>query len=1032
MRIKRLAAMLLSLALFAPGLTVAQMNNMQNKTDSSTTGAAQLPPIKITEFKLENGLRVVLHEDHSTPIVAVNIWYHVGSKNEVPGRTGFAHLFEHMMFQGSQHHDKDYFGPLQEAGGTLNGSTNTDRTNYWEIVPSNFLELALWLESDRMGYLPDAMTMEKLNNQRDVVKNEKRQNYDNRPYGLVGVKIAEAMYPANHPYHWLTIGSMDDLNAASMDDVKDFFRRFYTPNNASLVIAGDFNPADARKMVEKYFGPLKRGPEVKHVDARQPSLDKEMRLTMEDRVSLPRLYITWHSMPQYTQDEAALDTVATILTNGKGSRLYRSLVYEKQIAQDVSAYNNARELAGQFQIVVTAKPGKTLAELEKAVNEELEKLKAEPPTVAEMERAYNARESAFIYGMETVGGFGGKSDQLNSYATFLDKPNYFQEDLQRYARVTPDDVKRAANVYLTDKRLVLSVTPRAKGKTTGEPVAASPADAMPKPSEQTAGTQAGGSATGAAAKAPSTSGTQQGATTVQSTDKPAGAQTQTKTEAAATRPAGAAPPVAENPGTGQSRTTETARQGGLYEVPKPGPDPRFTLPKLQRRTLSNGLEVLIVEHHELPVVDMSLVLKTGGTADPLDRGGLASLTAALLDEGTKTRTALDISNQLASIGSSLGTGADWDLSAVNLSTLSKHLGRALDIYADVIVNPAFPESELELQRNQRLAALLQQRDNASAIAGVAYASLLYGRQHPYGHSLIGDEQSVRAVTIDDIKRFYQTYYHPNNAALIVVGDVTPDAVVRRLESAFAKWEKRDVPAVSVTEPQQRDRAGLYLVDKPGAAQSVITIGQVGVARTTPDYFPLLVMNMMLGGQFMSRVNLNLRESKGYTYGARTSFDFRKGAGPFAATAGVQTNVTKESVIEFMKELRGIRGEIPVTQEELEFARQAIIRGYPRSFETPAQIANRLTTLVLYKLPDSYFNDFIQNVRAVKADDVARVASKYLDPSKMAILVVGDRSVIEPGLRSLEGLGPTLSYLDAEGRPVTSPGGESGTGGGTKP
>ncbi|HEY0547931.1 MAG TPA: insulinase family protein [Pyrinomonadaceae bacterium] len=1032
MRIKLVAVILLSLAIFAPVLTRAQKKTMQNKTESAKNVAAQLPPINITEFKLANGLRVVFHEDHSTPIVAVNIWYHVGSKNEVPGRTGFAHLFEHMMFQGSKHYDKDYFGPLQEAGGTLNGSTNTDRTNYWEIVPSNFLELALWLESDRMGYLPDAMTMEKLNNQRDVVKNEKRQNYDNRPYGLVGAKIAEAMYPADHPYHWLTIGSLDDLNAASMDEVKDFFRRFYTPNNASLVIAGDFNPTEARRMVEKYFGALKRGPEVTPLETRQPHLDKEIRLTMEDRVSLPRLYITWHSMPQYTEDEAALDTVATILTNGKGSRLYRSLVYEKQIAQDVSAFNNTGELAGKFQIVVTAKPGTTLAELERAVDAELERIKSEPPTADEMERAYNARESAFIYGMETVGGFGGKSDQLNSYATFLSNPNYFQEDLQRYARVTPEDVRRAAQSYLTDKRLVLTVTPRAKGKTTGEPVAASPADAMPKPAEQTAGTQAGGSTTAAAAKAASTSGTQQGATTVPATDKPAGAQAQTKTEAAATRPAGATPPIAERPTGGQKETTEIVKQGGLYDAPKPGTDPRFALPKLQRRTLSNGLEVLIVEHHELPIVDMSLVLKTGGTADPLDRGGLASLTAALLDEGTKTRTSLDISNQLAAIGSSVGTGADWDLSAVNLTTLTKHLDRALGIYADVIINPVFPESELDLQRNQRLTALMQQRDNANAIAGVAYASLLYGRAHPYGHQLAGDEQSVRAIKLDDIKRFYQTYYHPNNAALIVVGDVKPNAVVKQLEKAFADWKKADVPTVNVTEPPQKDRAGLYLVDKPGAAQSVITIGQVGVARSTPDYFPLLVMNTILGGQFMSRVNLNLRESKGYTYGARTSFDFRKGAGPFVASAGVQTAVTKESVVEFMKELRGIRGEIPVTPEELEFAKQAIIRGYPRTFETPSQIANRLTTLVIYKLPDSYFNDFIPRIRAVTTDDVSRVANKYLDPSRMTVLVVGDRHIVESGLRSLEGLGGTLSYLDAEGKPLSGNSGGGSTGGGSRP
>ncbi len=1024
MKLRRLAAILLGLAILPATSTLAQKANMQNKTSGPTKNSDTLPPIKVIEYKLENGLRVILHEDRSTPIVAVNIWYHVGSKNEIPGRTGFAHLFEHMMFQGSQHYDKDYFGPLQEAGGTLNGSTNPDRTNYWEVVPSNFLELALWLESDRMGYLLEAMTEEKLNNQRDVVKNEKRQNYDNRPYGLVPAKIAETMYPPEHPYHWLTIGSLDDLTAASIDDVKDFFRRFYTPNNASLVIAGDFNPDTTRKLVEKYFGPLKKGPEAKPIAAPQPNLDKAMRLTMEDRVSLPRIYITWNSMPQYTKDEAALDTVATIMTNGKGSRLYKSLVYEKQIAQDVTAFNNTREIAGQFQIVVTAKPGKSLEELEAAVNVEIEKLKQEAPSVDEMERAFNARESSLIFGLQTVGGFGGKSDQLNLYATFLNKPTYFQQDINRYASVTAEDVKRVTNTYLTDKRLILTVTPRAKGKTTGEPVAASPRGSIAPPSQQTAGIQSGGSSS-SAAKAPSTNGTQQGATTVPVTDKTAGGQYQNKSETTATKPAGAAPPIAETPSTDKDKTASASKTGGLYDIPTPAADPKFSLPKLQRRTLSNGLEVLIVEHHELPVVDLSLVLKTGGTADPNNRGGLASLTAALLDEGTKTRSALDISNQLASIGASLGTGADWDMSAVNLLTLTKHLDRALDIFADVIINPSFPSSELELQRNQRLAAFLQRRDNADAIAGIAYASLLYGRGHPYGHSLLGDDASVKAVTIDEIKNFYQTYYRPNNASLIVVGDIRPDALVGQLERALAKWQKADVPTITVPESAPRDRAGIYLVDKPDAAQSVLAIGQIGVPRSTPDYFPLLVMNTLLGGQFTSRVNMNLRENTGYTYGARTSFDFRRGAGPFAATAGVQTAVTKESVVEFLKELRGIRGAIPITPAELEFSKQAIIRGYPRTFETPDQIANRLTPLVIYGLPDSYFNDFIPKIRAVTADDVTRVANKYLDPSKMAILVVGDRKVIEASLRSLDELGGTLSFLDVEGRPVAS-GGDGGS------
>ena len=1011
MKIRSLLVIVLALALLTPAAALAQRRKKTaaNRMNTSTDGKSVLPSIKFTEFKLDNGLRVILHEDHSTPIVAVNVWYHVGSKNEVPGRTGFAHLFEHMMFQGSLHHDDDYFVPLQEAGGTLNGSTNADRTNYWEVVPSNFLELALWLESDRMGYLLEALTEEKLANQRDVVKNEKRQNYDNRPYGLVSAKIAETMYPKNHPYHWLTIGSLEDLTAASREDVSSFFRRYYTPNNASLVIAGDFNPADARMWVEKYFGPIKRGPEVEQVQATQPRMEKEERMTMEDRVSLPRVYMLWHTEPQYTSNDAPLDQLAFILAGGKGSRLYKSLVYEKQIAQDVSAFHNSRELAGQFQIVATAKPGIKLEDLESAINEEIAKIKNESPASEEIERAYNARESSLIYGLQTVGGFGGKSDQLNQYAVFRDQPGYFQQDLARYRSVTPSDVVRVANSYLTDKRLILTVTPRPRGKTTGDPAPASPTAAIGTPSQQT------GTAT------PTAPTTKPGGAT------PAGVQPQNKPEAAATTPAGAAPTTTTAKGAKSKTKEDKSALGGLYVKPAPKADPSFRLPQVQRRKLSNGLEVLIVEQHEVPVVNMNLVLRTGAAADPMDRAGLASLTAALIDEGTKTRSALDVSNQLAAIGARLSTGSDFDSSNINLLTLSKHLDRALEIYSDVLTNPSFPESELELQRKSRMAAFMQRRDDANAVASIVYASLLFGRNHPYGHSVQGDEVSVKAMANEDVRRFYETYYRPNNAALIVAGDVTPATLMPKLEKAFAGWKRGEVPAVNISAPPARDKSTLYIVDKPGAAQSVLMIGQVGQPRSTPDYFPLLVMNTLLGGQFTSRVNMNLREEKGYTYGARTAFDYRRSAGPFMATAGVQTAVTKESVFEFLKELRGVRGERPVTSAELEFSKQAIIRGYPRGFETPEQIANRLTDIVLYNLPDDYFNNYIANVRKVSVADLNRVANRYLDPSRMAILVVGDRKVIEPGLRSLTDVGQTITYLDPEGRPSSE---GSGGGGGS--
>jgi zinc protease len=962
---KKTLALILAATLLAPSIAFAQ------RSKSKTSGAAATPAkvaasplqVKFTEYTLPNGLRVILHEDHSTPIVGVNLWYHVGSKNETLGKTGYAHLFEHMMFQGSKHYDDNYFNPIQEAGGTLNGSTNPDRTNYWEVVPANFLETALFMEADRMGGLLDVLNEAKLANQRDVVKNEKRQNYDNRPYGLVGARINEILYPENHPYHWLTIGSLDDLTKASIPDISDFFRRFYTPNNASLCIAGDFNPQQARQWVEKYFGSIPRGPNVPPLKVTQPALTELKRVEMEDRVALPRVYMVWPTREQFSTDEPATDVLGTVLGAGKSSRLYKTLVYDRQIAQDVSAFNGAAELAGRFQIVATAKPGHTLAELETAVNEEIEKLKQAGPTADELERAYNAREAAMIYSLQTIGGFNGRNDQLNQYATFLGQPNYFQQDLARYRKVTAADVQRVAKQYLTDKRLVVSVVPKdAAGRNRA------------RPGETDSGT--GVEAVGVAAV--------QSATT-------------------------------------NKKISSQSKEAMEANVPKPQADPSLKLPKVQRRKLSNGLEVLIVERHQLPVVYMNLVIRSGGSSDPGNGAGLASLTADLLDEGSKKRNALEISDTLSGIGARMNTAAGWDASNVNLLTLTRHFDRALDVYAETVTNPAFEAGEFKRLRDRRVSGLQQQRDNANAIASVVYASLLYGHGHPYGHPLVGNEGSLNALTEQDVRRFYETYYRPNNAALVVTGDVNPALLIPKLERAFAGWKAGELPpAANVSAPAPRDGAMIYLVDRPGAAQSVIQIGQVGVARSTADYFPLVVLNSVLGGAFVSRVNLNLREDKGYTYGARTSFDYRAGPGPFTASAGVQTAVTKGSVVEFLKELRGIRGDRPVTEKELSYFKESLIRGYPRGFETNEQIANRLSDVVLYGLPDDYFDNYIMRIRGVTLADVTRAANRYLDPSRMAILIVGDRKVIEPDLRSLTDVGATITLLDKEGHP------ESGT------
>ena len=924
MKYAKFLAVVLALSMFLPGVAAAQ-----------TKTGGNLPAVRYEQFKLPNGLNVIMHVDKSTPIVAVDLWYHVGSKNEVRGRTGFAHLFEHLMFQGSKNYNDDYFKPLQEAGANINGSTNADRTNYYEVLPSNFLELALFMEADRMGGLLDAITMEKLNNQRDVVKNERRQSYDNQPYGTAQERIAATMYPADHPYHWTTIGSLDDLTAASMEDVKAFFRQYYVPNNASLVIAGDFDPRKARVWVQKYFGPIPRGGAVVRPNPPAPKIADEIRKSVEDDVPLPRRYMVWHTVPRFARDDSALSMLGSVLSSGRNSRLQSNLIYGKQLAQDVSAFQQSREIAGAFQVTATARPGKSLDEIEKEVLSEIERIKKEPPTAEEMERALNQIESQAVYSLQTV---FGRADQMNNYFTMRGRPDYFQQNLDEFRRVTAADVQRVAQTYLTDKKLVLSYVRRQ----------------------------------------------------------------------------GAAQSVAQNSAnTPTSTAAKQKREPDSSKLPKPGPDPKLVLPRIEKNRLSNGLEVWLVRHNELPIVSMNLVVKTGGTADP--KAGIANMTATLLDDGTKTRSVTEISKQLQSIGAQLGTASDWDSSNVSLLTLTKNLDKALEIFSDVVVNPTFPEAEFDVQRRRAAVAFLQRKNNANLIASVAYNSLLYGKTHPYGRPLAGDEESLKALSRDDLQKFYDSYYRPNNSVLIVAGDTDPRVLMPKLEKAFENWKPGNVTATPVPPAARFEQPGIYIVDKPGAAQSVVTIGHIGVDRSNPDYFSLLVMNSILGGQFSSRVNMNLREDKGYTYGARSGWSFRRGAGPFSASADVQTAVTRESIQEFLKELNGIRGAIPVTQKELDYNKQSIIRRYPGAFETVGQISNQLSNLVVFGLPDSYFNDYIAKVNAVTVADINRVANKYLDPSRMAILIVGDRKAIEPQLRELNGY--TIAYLDVDGKRV---------------
>lgn len=933
----------------SPLMAIACVSILVSAPGEGNGTPSRIPQIKFEKYTLENGLDVILHEDHSTPIVGVNVWYHVGSKNERPGRTGFAHLFEHMMFQGSKHYDKDYFGPLQKAGGRLNGSTSQDRTNYWETVPSNYLELALWMESDRMGFLLPAMTEDKFTNQRSVVKNERRQSYENRPYGLTYETLLAAMYPPAHSYSWPVIGSMADLDAATRQDVADFFLKYYHPGNASLCIAGDFNPAEAKKLVAKYFGSLPAGPKVAKLKQQPVELAESKRIKMTDRVGLSRLYLSWPSVAMFAPDDAELDILADVLGGGKTSRLYKALVREKQIAQDVQAFQNSGEISGGFGVVVTARPGHTLDELEKVVHEEIARLQAEPPTADEVQQAVSQFESRMVQALESISEFGGRADRLNMYNVYTGDPGYLGKDFERYLKVDPAAVQRVAKKYLTDKLVALEVTPGREQKITPDP-----RESAEKARQELAKKQA----------------------------KEAHVAERTAPEDA-----------------------------DRENLPKAAAEPKFQLPPVHRSRLSNGMQVLVVENHELPSVNVNVVFPAGRASDPQSKLGLASLMAAVWDEGTERRSAMQIAEELARIGANLSVSADWDASAVRLFSLKHQLPSALDIFGDVLQHPAFPEAELDRQRNIALGRLLQVRDEPNALAGMALAAAIYGQEHPYGRPMYGTPACLKSLTRGDLEGFYKTSIRPDQATLIVVGDVTPKEIVPQLEKAIGAWKTSGSPVEEkfpkLPEPKP---TGIVLIDKPGAPQSVISVGLVGAERTSPDYFALAVMNSIFGGQFSSRLNMNLREDKGYTYGARTMFDWRvHQRGPFLATSSVQTAVTHLALIEFLKEFEGMVGKRPVGPEELAFSKTYLTRGYPAGFETPGDVAHQLETLVEYRLPDDYFNTVVPKLTSVTGEDVLRVAKKYLDLERLSVIVVGDRTKIEANLRQLP-IGKDLTVL----------------------
>jgi zinc protease len=907
----------------------------------------KVPELKYEKFVMPNGLLVLMHEDHRLPLVSVDLWYHVGPLNERAGRTGFAHLFEHMMFEGSEHvGEKAHIKYVEGAGATdVNGTTNFDRTNYFETVPSNQLELALWLESDRMGFLLEGLDREKLTNQRDVVRNERRQG-EGTPYDLAEEEVYHQLFPKSHPYYASVIGSHADIEAARLNDVRDFFKQFYTPNNASLAVAGDFDPAKLKALLTKYFGPIPQGPKADPVTMTTAPITQQKRATVTDTVKLPQLRIAFLTPPAFAPGDADTDLAIDILGSGKASRINQVLVYKQQVAQSARCSNNSQKLTSITECTITAKPNVKLEDLEATFWQELAKLQSDGPTQQELDSARSVLLTQTITGLERLGGFGGIADTLNRYNQYTGDPGYLSKDIARYRAVTTASLKQAATKYFTrDQAVVVYCVP---GKKVVDDVPRSPAD--------------------------------------------------TDADVKLTPPYTAA---------------FEEQQSWRKNVPAAGPAVAFTLPTPKTFTLKNGLQVYVIEDKQLPVISAGLVTRAGSENNSPAQAGLATLTAALLNEGTKTRNATQLANDTESIGARLTTGAAMDSAAATITLLSNNAEAGLDLLSDVALHPAFNPDDLERLRRQRLVAIGQESDSVIATNRRVGPRLVFGDQ-PYGESPVGTLDSVKAITHDDVTGFYTSHYGSTNSALFFAGDVSVEEARSLAEHYFGGWTGATAASVTIPPAPNAPALRIALVDKPGAPQTALVVYGLGVPVTTPDLQTLQVMNYVLGGAFASRINMNLREVHGYTYGANSIFATYREGGAFYAGGLVKTDVTAPATQQLMLELKRIQSE-PPTEAEVKEAKVARVQSLPGQFETTNATANAMANIFLYKRPLDYYAKLPASYLAVTPQDVERVAKSDVHPDHLIIVLVGDRTKIEPSLKELN-LAP-IEYVDASGNAI---------------
>ena len=898
---------------------------------------------------LPNGLKVLIHVDKSDPIVHVDVTYHVGSAREELGRSGFAHFFEHMMFQGSDNvGDEQHFKIVSEAGGTLNGTTNLDRTNYFETLPSNQLETALWLESDRMGFLLNAVTQQKFEIQRATVKNERGQNYDNRPYGLVNEKTYEALYPFGHPYSWPTIGYLKDLDRVTVEDLKRFFLRWYGPNNAVLTVSGDVDPEQVLKLANKYFGSIPRGPEVKAMPKMPTVLTADRYISYEDNIRFPMIQYTYPSVEGGNTDELPLDLLSEIIGGDNNSILYQTFV-KTDMALQARAYNPATELAGSFVINVLPYPGKTLAEMDKLIRDAIATFETRGVTDDDITKFKNSREASLIEDLESV---SGKASKLAFNETFYGNPNFIKEEISRLNALKKEDVIRVYNKYIKNQfAVVLSVVPKGQSA-----IIAKIDNIAPKKSSDTEGVE--------------------------------GAEYKNLTYNKA------------------KDTFDRSKQ------PAPGANPVVKLPAYYQEKFPNGTKVIGTVDNDLPIVSILMSFPAGHVVESLNQAGIANLLSDMLNESSQKYTTEEITNELGKLGSSIDFGTDDENIIVNVFSLKKNLDATLKLLEERLFRPRFDTTEFATAQSQNLASISNSATRATTIANNVYSKLLFG-QHIFSTPVVGTKESVEKITNEDVKAFYKKHIVPSKAQIVIVGQVEQAEILGKL--GFLKTWTGTAPENAVLPAFPAiDKTKIYFVNKDKAPQSEIRIGYMSLPYDADgEYYRAGIMNYQLGGNFNSRINLTLREKKGYTYGARSGFNGTKFPGPYTASAGVKAEKTDSSLMDFFSEMATYRAA-GITPEELSFTKSSLGQRDALKYETPFQKASFLSRILTYNLDKDFISRQSSILQGISKNDIDGLAKRYLPLEKMIVVVVGDKN---QNLEPVKKLGYEVVELDIDGNPL---------------